>query len=540
MRTLWTTATELGMTTAPYVWINPSPELRLIEAPFIGLLAAAPFVNRSTPEYLKFAGLWSALYQRDTRLTYNLSQPGTWSPWWYDGVWAAAYAMRSMMNQGWNFSSTDEKYKASLRLALNRSMYQLDFVGASGRYRLNELGDRLNVPIEFTNMRRHPVTGRLNWYPVGLWTPSSFTTSSNASQTNTSAFDMINQLNFDIANVIWLGDRRNVIPLDQPVLEYTFATVSTTLFWTIAVLCILGGLFAMALLAWNIYYREEPIIRASSPRVNNVILFGAMLCYVSAVLYGVDAATLPVDGFDDLCQIKSWVFACAFTLFFGGLFSKTLRVHLIFNNQTPQKMLVSDSRVFMYLGVQLLIDAVILLNWYFVDPPTMQLISLPPIQQSLDVVEMPRLQRCVSSMQSTFSFIMLAYKAGLVLFGAYLAFNTRHVSVPAFNDSRYIGLSIYTVSIVSFVTLPVLNFLSEQDSQNVRFGLVSLAIFFLTTVSLLILFGVKIVAVMTGSQDEFMKSAAGNAVPRFKVIFFYFLIHFFPLFVFLPFFLFKH
>jgi ABC-type branched-subunit amino acid transport system substrate-binding protein len=122
---LWRTATTLGMTTAPYVWINPSPDPHLVEDEFVGLIAAAPYVNRSTPEYLKFAGLWQALYERDTRLTYNLSQPGTWSAWWYDGVWASAHAMKSMMMQGWNFSSTDEKYKSSLRMALNRTMYQV-------------------------------------------------------------------------------------------------------------------------------------------------------------------------------------------------------------------------------------------------------------------------------------------------------------------------------------------------------------------------------------------------------------------------------
>ena len=76
------------------------------------------------------------------------------------------------------------------------------------------------------------------------------------------------------------------------------------------------------------------------------------------------------------------------------------------------------------------------------------------------------------------------------LFGAFLAWETRNVSIPALNDSKYVGMSVYNVTIMCVLGVAISSVLYEQ--QNVSFLLISVFIIFCTTGTLCLVFVPKV------------------------------------------------
>ncbi|RMC15731.1 hypothetical protein DUI87_07934 [Hirundo rustica rustica] len=72
------------------------------------------------------------------------------------------------------------------------------------------------------------------------------------------------------------------------------------------------------------------------------------------------------------------------------------------------------------------------------------------------------------------------------LFGCFLAWETRNVSIPALNDSKYIGMSVYNVGIMCIIGAAV-SFLT-RDQPNVQFCIVALVIIFCSTITLCLVF----------------------------------------------------
>lgn len=86
--------------------------------------------------------------------------------------------------------------------------------------------------------------------------------------------------------------------------------------------------------------------------------------------------------------------------------------------------------------------------------------------------------------------VLFATKGLLLLFGVFLAWETRHVNIPALNDSRYVGMSVYNVVILSVVGVPAA--LMIEQAQNATFGLTAFFIIFCTTVTLCLVFVPKV------------------------------------------------
>lgn len=78
------------------------------------------------------------------------------------------------------------------------------------------------------------------------------------------------------------------------------------------------------------------------------------------------------------------------------------------------------------------------------------------------------------------------------LFGCFLAWETRNVSIPALNDSKYIGMSVYNVGIMCIIGAAV-SFLT-RDQPNVQFCIVALVIIFCSTITLCLVFVPKVPA----------------------------------------------
>ena len=130
-------------------------------------------------------------------------------------------------------------------------------------------------------------------------------------------------------------DGTSHIPLDAPVRVELIVGAHRGARTAIFVLVGLLGAFTFGLIVFQIAYRRNKVIKATSPRMNLVFLAGTLgvLCYI--ILLGLDSDELPdgIQGYATLCHIKYAVLAVSFSLAFGSLFAKTYRLDSIFNSK---------------------------------------------------------------------------------------------------------------------------------------------------------------------------------------------------------------
>ncbi|KAJ7338391.1 hypothetical protein JRQ81_011803 [Phrynocephalus forsythii] len=115
-----------------------------------------------------------------------------------------------------------------------------------------------------------------------------------------------------------------------------------------------------------------------------------------------------------------------------------------------------------------------------------------------DISILPILEHCENTHMTIWLGIVYAYKGLLMLFGCFLAWETRNVSIPALNDSKYIGMSVYNVGIMCIIGAAV-SFLT-RDQPNVQFCIVALVIIFCSTITLCLVFVPKILVAALQKQ----------------------------------------
>lgn len=97
---------------------------------------------------------------------------------------------------------------------------------------------------------------------------------------------------------------------------------------------------------------------------------------------------------------------------------------------------------------------------------------------------------CRSQHTQTWLGALYIFKGLLLIVGVYMAWETRHVKIPALNDSQYIGVSVYSVVITSAIVVVLANLISER--VTLAFLTITALILTSTTATLCLLFLPKI------------------------------------------------
>ena len=87
---------------------------------------------------------------------------------------------------------------------------------------------------------------------------------------------------------------------------------------------------------------------------------------------------------------------------------------------------------------------------------------------------------------------MFTYKGLLLLFGIFLAWETRNVSIPALNDSKYIGMSVYNVFVLSIIGASVSLAFEGSVHHEAPYAILSMCLIVSTSVTLLLVFVPKV------------------------------------------------
>ncbi|XP_062125166.1 gamma-aminobutyric acid type B receptor subunit 2 isoform X4 [Drosophila sulfurigaster albostrigata] len=313
--------------------------------------------------------------------------------------------------------------------------------------------------------------------------------------------------------VRWVG---KTPPKDRTLIYIEHSQVNPTIYIVSASASVIGVIIATVFLAFNIKYRNQRYIKMSSPHLNNLIIIGCMLTYLSIIFLGLDTTLSSVAAFPFICTARAWILMAGFSLAFGAMFSKTWRVHSIFTDLKLNKKVIKDYQLFMVVGVLLAIDIAIITTWQIADPFYRETKQLEPKHHENidDVLVIPENEYCQSEHMTIFVSIIYAYKGLLLVFGAFLAWETRHVSIPALNDSKHIGFSVYNVFITCIAGAAISLVLS--DRKDLVFVLLSFFIIFCTTATLCLVFVPKLVELKRNPQGVVDKRVRATLRPMSK------------------------
>ncbi|XP_033636721.1 gamma-aminobutyric acid type B receptor subunit 1-like [Asterias rubens] len=386
----------------------------------------------------------------------------------YDSVLTAALAMNNSIAPLRLVNKTLEDYTYNDHEMRDIFMNVLDniyFVGVSGPLSFLEDGDRVGqFQIEQIKDGKAKVVGRF--------------------------LSREDKFEWDDGGVYFLNGEP---PHDEIRIEERLITLSSTGFATVCTLSALGIVLAFALLNFNVVMRKQKIIKLSSPTINNLIILGSIMTYISVVLNGVDEEMVGFENMDHLCRARLWMLSLGFTLGFGSMFSKTWRVHKIFMNKKLERRSVKDYQLVTMVGIFLLLESVYLGVWE-VRPLQAVWESYPSQGKSEgDLLLIPVVQRCTRIGVSDLTWLagIYIFNGIQLVFGLFLAYETRNVKIEALNDSKNIGMSVYNVFILSCMGA-VFSLLMDPLRNETVFIVTSVCITVSTTTTLLIIFTPKI------------------------------------------------
>ncbi|KOB71155.1 GABA-B receptor type 1 [Operophtera brumata] len=219
------------------------------------------------------------------------------------------------------------------------------------------------------------------------------------------------------------------------------------------------------------------------------MLCGCCICLAAAVALGVDGRWVQAAAFPGLCAARAWLLATGFSMAYGAMFTKK-GLH--------------GWKLFTMVGGLLVLDITLLSAWQIRDPLQRKVETFPleaPRHNDDDVHIRPELEHCESEHNTIW-----------LVFGLFLAYETRSIKVRSINDSRYVGMSIYNVVVLCLITAPVTLVIASQ--QDAAFAFVSLAIVFCCFLSMALIFVPKVIEVIrhpTERAESGRGSGSGNA-----------------------------
>ncbi|GFN93870.1 gamma-aminobutyric acid type b receptor [Plakobranchus ocellatus] len=312
----------------------------------------------------------------------------------YDGVWVVAKALDRLLD---DVAVAPEDFRGAL---VGKVLNETAFLGVTGRVQFlngDRLGSTTILQMQYGSMLKvgeyHALTDTLD---LSLGEP-----------------------------IVWIDGHP---PVDRSIKIEELRRVSFPVYVGFVVMAALGITMAAFFLALNIRFRRHRYIKMSSPNMNNLIIVGSILCYVSVILLGAEPGHKNRELFSYWCTARSWTLALGFTLAFGAMFGKTWRVHAIFTNIKLNKKVIKDYKLMLIVLVLVLVDASILVTWQIVDPFDKAVKRMSPeVYEDFEIIA--RIDYCSSQYMEIWLGALYAYK-GLLL-GATIG--TSFVNIKADN-----------------------------------------------------------------------------------------------------------
>nr|XP_019945215.1 PREDICTED: probable G-protein coupled receptor 156 [Paralichthys olivaceus] len=267
----------------------------------------------------------------------------------------------------------------------------------------------------------------------------------------------------------------------------TLSPVLSAVVWT---LLSCGILLAFCFLLFTLRFKNNRIVKMSSPNLNILTLLGSLLTYSSGFLFAVDERTHWHGGASSaVLQARLWTLCVGSTLVFGPILGKTWRLYRVFTQRLPDKrVIIRDIQLMGMVALLILVDLLLLTFWNLTDPIRCSR-SVAAVVKVVDrdvSYTLSQMDSCSSVYSDLWAIIIAVQKGSLLLYGTYLAGLTSNVSHPPVNQSPTIITTVTLVTLSSAVVVPVSVFLHAWP--NLVYSTVAGAIFICTLATNCMLF----------------------------------------------------
>ncbi|KAM7452158.1 hypothetical protein ABFA07_000351 [Porites harrisoni] len=397
-----------------------------------------------------------------------------YGPFGFDAAWLVALAINMSNGESSNVQLLDIKTDYSSSDMIKNSLLKTNFKGVTGEVQLQNNGDRTGM-FEVFQIRGKDLE------VIAL-------------------YDALNADNLTYYGNMKFKWRDGRSPRDHILYKAKLIQLSRGNFIVICVLCSLGIILCFGFLHFNIMNRTKRCVKMSSPNINNAIIVGCFLAYCSAILFAVDGEKLT----NLICKARVITLDIGFTVAFGSLFSKTWRVHRITRKIKVRRRVIKDIHLFGMIFVFLFVDIVLIIVWTIMDPLRKDEMFLADKAEELhaDVIYRPVVSHCTTNKPFVWLLVVYGFKGILLIFGLFLAWETRKVKIVTLNDSHYIGMAVYNVFIVCVIGVPVALFGHRSHQYEFCFYVITSCIVFCTTLTLCLVFVPKMRTLKKRNSEE--------------------------------------
>ncbi|KAI8820079.1 periplasmic binding protein-like I [Fimicolochytrium jonesii] len=477
---LWTKAHRAGLVTPDHVWVTSNG---IIDA----ASADSPYFNISIRNVL---GKEEAANNAVVSVVItDMDQTTDAYKTYLDNFWQVYTNTTDTALDEWYYYSQDMIWDCAMSV----------FYGYDAYLKNNNLSATLLSDPDFTKeeMKGFSDISNFNTSIQGLTGPYNFDSNGDIMYEHVQIQLQSSELNYPVVadflptglvlypeNFLFYGGSKTV-PLDFPPLVRLNPVWKTGEGAGFAFLSALLLSTNIASLIAVVHLRHKVAIKRASWKSLAMILVGLTVADVAPLLYIGELST-------GVCVLQPFVLNVAFGLVFSNLMAKTFRVYKIFNNPRMMEKPMKDIHLLSYsaglVGVELLISLI----W---------VLASKPVPTDIMVSATESVLTCVSpnaKVQRVMTAISIAFNGLLLALTTLLSYKTRGV-VSAFNETKWIGLSVYNLVAVCSLFLPLVY---TTTFATMAFTLRSIGILLGTGVTQLCIFGPKFLQLYQDSQTH--------------------------------------
>jgi len=198
--------------------------------------------------------------------------------------------------------------------------------------------------------------------------------------------------------------------------------------------------FSVGLLIWMWRMKEFRVIQASSPTFLFLVVIGANISYAGVFITILEPSAL-------VCGLYPWFKYLGFAVVFGSLLIKTYRIEVIFNSKSRRIAAIKDAALLLRLGVYVGIWVIVLGVYVGVE-------ALRPFVDHIDELQddafFVRNRVALVCEYGYWNYGMMGLVVGTLVYGCCLTYWVKDTP-SAFNESRWIALSIYNWTFVGII-----------------------------------------------------------------------------------------
>ena len=356
--------------------------------------------------------------------------------WCNDSVY-----LRSALNA---FSGTVYDAVWALALALNESADTIDSAVDRGLHYDPETLRRIVYFLKAVNFSG--VTGQV------LFKDGEIVGADSVQQIQSGSQVLVGYLDRQLLTVqAFVWNVSNTIPSEN--LTIVEKSIDTYLLVIASVFTVFGMIFGITMLVFNWHHASHRILRASSQRLNYVIIIGVFFGYFSVLIQTVFESHLGTEMspelFKALCLIRIWMLPLAFTFTYGILFARAWRIYRVFHNPWASSRPYKDHHLMLMVMLIVVGDMIILIPWTIIDP-----YRRFPVETGIDYASFTRCLYfgCSSTNALIWLGVLAGYKIIIIIVGIIVITLVRKEvrERKIFDDSRSLAAAVY-ISAVSFV-----------------------------------------------------------------------------------------